>query len=162
MQENVAKTAPEWVFVARSVAQLPDAQEVALRCMARADMAAQDGTDWLIVSEAWAQDFNDSEMAWQCLAKAESLAVGSNAREQVADDWEESTDNQGMTDSLANSPGAEPEDANSDYPGEPAFYEPGIPPWIIGHRKLLGYSAKVILMEQMTSWRKQNQWQAPA
>ncbi len=83
MQESTAKTAAEWVFVARSVAQLPGSQDHALRCMARAGLTAQDLVDWLAVAKAWAQDFNDSEMARQCLEKAESIAEGSDD----SDDW---------------------------------------------------------------------------
>ena len=71
MQENTAKTAAEWVFVAKSVAHLPGGEVQALRCMARAELAAQDTVDWLAVAEAWAQDFDDSEIARQCLSKAE-------------------------------------------------------------------------------------------
>ena len=74
MQENTAKTATEWVFVARSVGQLPDSQSQTLRCMARAGLAAQDVADWLAVAQAWAQDFDDTEMARQCIEKAESTA----------------------------------------------------------------------------------------
>ncbi len=43
MSDDTANTAGEWIFVARSVAGLPDAQPLALRCMARAGMAAQPG-----------------------------------------------------------------------------------------------------------------------
>ena len=45
MQENAAKTATEWVFVARSLAQLPDGQSQAMCCVALASIAAQDAQD---------------------------------------------------------------------------------------------------------------------
>ena len=88
MQENTAKTAAEWVFVARSVAQLPGGQDQALRCMARAGMAAQDVADWLAVAKAWAETFNDSEMARQCMSHAESHAENSDSWNLIADVWE--------------------------------------------------------------------------
>ncbi len=52
VQENVAKTAAEWVFVAKSVAQLPGGEGQALRCMARAKLLAKGATDWLAVATA--------------------------------------------------------------------------------------------------------------
>lgn len=80
MLDNTAKSATEWVFVARSMAQMPGGETQALRCMARAGLAAQDVADWLAVAEAWAQDFGDEEMARQCLVKAEEIAA-------EEDDW---------------------------------------------------------------------------
>ena len=74
MSENTAKTAAEWVFVAKSVAQLPDGENPALRCMAYANMAAQDMGDWLAVAKAWAQDLGDIKMGRQCMANAEDIA----------------------------------------------------------------------------------------
>lgn len=52
MQENTAKTATEWVFVARSLAQLPDGQSQAMRSMARAAMAAEGIEAWITVATA--------------------------------------------------------------------------------------------------------------
>ena len=52
VQENVAKTAAEWVFVAKSVAQLPGGESQAMRCMARAEELAQEVSDWLAVAKA--------------------------------------------------------------------------------------------------------------
>ncbi len=85
MQENTAKTATEWVFVARSVGQLPDGQDQALRCMARAGVLAQSVEDWIAVAKAWAQDFDDAGMARQCVAKAKSIAKNSADWNQIAD-----------------------------------------------------------------------------
>lgn len=87
MQENIAKTAAEWVFVAKSIAQTPGGESQALRCMARAGIAAQDVAGWIAVARAWAQDFGDSEMAQQCLGKAGSHAEDSEEWEQIADVW---------------------------------------------------------------------------
>ena len=87
MQDNAAKTAAEWVLVARSVAQLPGGQDQALRCMARAGMAAQDVADWLAVAKAWVQDFDDTEMARQCMAKAESATEDSEDWILIGDAW---------------------------------------------------------------------------
>ena len=89
MQENTAKTATEWVFVAKSIAQMPEGQSQALRCMVRAVMAAQDVADWLTVAKAWAQGFNDAEMTQSCMGKAESTAEGSGDWKLVADTWSE-------------------------------------------------------------------------
>lgn len=83
MQENTAQTAAEWVFVAKSVAQLPDGQPHALHCMARAGIVAQDVADWLAVAKAWAQDFADVDMGRQCMAKAAYIAGNS----EEIDDW---------------------------------------------------------------------------
>lgn len=87
MQEDTAKTAAEWVFVARSIAQLPGGHDHALRCMARAGMAAQDVADWLALAEAWAQDFDDMEMSRQCVAKAESAVEDSEDWILIGDAW---------------------------------------------------------------------------
>ena len=87
MQENTAKTAAEWVFVARSVAQLPGGQDQALRCMARAGMSAQDVADWIAVAEAWAQNFGDADLARQCLFEAESLAEDCTDWAEIAKSW---------------------------------------------------------------------------
>ena len=89
MQENVAKTAAEWVFVARSVAQLPDGQAQALRCMARAGVLAQGDEEWIAIAEAWARDFDDTGMARHCMAKAENNAVHSYDWIELAKIWKE-------------------------------------------------------------------------
>ena len=97
MQENTAKTATEWVFVANSIAQLPDAQSHVMRCMVLAEMAAQDVHDWITVSNTWAQNFNNTEMAQQCIAKAETLAEDSGDSEdweRIADLWLEKGNHQ--------------------------------------------------------------------
>ena len=88
MQENTAKTAGEWVFVARTLAQLPEGQNQALRCLARAELLAESVSDWLAVAAAWNQDFNDPEMARQCMSKAEAPAKDEDSDEswmQIAD-----------------------------------------------------------------------------
>ena len=77
MQENTAQTVTEWVFVAKSVAQMPYGQNPALRCMAHANMAAQDMGDWLAVAKVWMHDFGDAKMGRQCMAKAEGIAGNS-------------------------------------------------------------------------------------
>ena len=89
MQENTAKTATEWVFVARSVTQLPGGHDVALRCMARAEVLAQSVDDWLAVATAWRQDFDEIDRSQQCLGKAESHANDSGAWERIAYSWTE-------------------------------------------------------------------------
>ena len=66
MPENTAKTAAEWMFVAKSVAQLSDGENPALRCMTCDGMAAEGVSDWVVVVKTWADTFNDSEMAQQC------------------------------------------------------------------------------------------------
>ncbi len=85
MQGDVAKSAAEWVFVARSLGQLPDSQSLALRCLSRAGTSAQDVADWLALARAWAKDFNDLALARQCIAKAEALA-----EESEDDSWDDS------------------------------------------------------------------------
>jgi hypothetical protein len=40
MQEDAAKTATEWVFVTKGIAQAPGGESHALHCVAHADMAA--------------------------------------------------------------------------------------------------------------------------
>ena len=85
MQENTAKTAAEWVFVAKSVAEMPGGESQALRCMARAAVLAQSVEDWISIAKAWARDFGDAEMARQCQEKAESHADDSEEWERIAD-----------------------------------------------------------------------------
>ena len=80
MQENAAKTAAEWVLVARSVAQMPGGEAQAMRCMARAAVLAQGVEDWIALAKAWAQDFCDEEAARQCMGRAEIIA-------KTSDDW---------------------------------------------------------------------------
>ena len=93
MQENkAAQTTSEWVFVARSLAQLPDSQNQALGSMARAEMLAQGTSEWIAIAKAWTQNFNDSEKAQQCLAKATSHAESSADWEQIAELWVEMGD----------------------------------------------------------------------
>ncbi len=87
MQESTAKTAAEWVFVARSVAQLPGGESLALRSVARAGMAAQNVADWLTVAKVWAQDFDDTEMAKHCMEKAESDAEDTEEWVRIAKAW---------------------------------------------------------------------------
>ena len=74
MESGTAETTSEWVFVARSVGQLPNGQAQALGCMARAQVVAESVTDWLNVALAWHQDFDDLDLARQCLALAEAKA----------------------------------------------------------------------------------------
>ena len=87
MEYSKAKTATEWVFVSRSVNQLPDGQAQALRCMARAEVIAEGVSDWLTVGLAWYQDFDDLEMAKQCLTHAEAKADHEDAWERIAEVW---------------------------------------------------------------------------
>lgn len=89
MQENTAKTAGEWVFVAKSVAQLPDGENPALRCMARAGMAAKDVSDWVAVAIAWQQEFNDLEVARHYMMEAEKVADDSNDRIWIVKIWKD-------------------------------------------------------------------------
>ena len=84
MQENAAKTAAEWVLVARSVAQMPGGEVQAMRCTARAAVLAQSVEDWIALARVWAQDFGDVEMARHCMGKAESLGEDHNEWVQVA------------------------------------------------------------------------------
>ncbi len=93
MPGKIAAAASEWVMVARSLLQLPDSQSLALRCMARAGLAARDDyAEWVAVARAWQQDFNDPAMARQCLHKAEACAAEIEAEEPwsaVTDAWVE-------------------------------------------------------------------------
>lgn len=89
MQENTPKTAAEWVFVARGVRQLPDAQDQALRFMYHAQSLAQDVADCLAVAKAWAEDFGNMEMARQCMSKAEDFSEVSDEWRWIADLWAE-------------------------------------------------------------------------
>ena len=81
MPENAARTVSDWVFVARSVVQLPDSQLQALRCMARAQLLGEEVSDWIELAAAWQNDFDDGPIAHQCLSKAESLAEQSEESE---------------------------------------------------------------------------------
>ncbi len=83
MTEDAAHSAEHWLVVARSIAGLPDGQVQALRCMARALLAARDAREWATVARAWQQDFDDPAMAHLCMAKAESCAEDSDD----GDDW---------------------------------------------------------------------------
>ena len=47
MQENTAKTAAEWVLVARSVAQMPGGEGQALSCIAQSRPLTYSVEDWL-------------------------------------------------------------------------------------------------------------------
>ena len=89
MSDDTANTAEEWVFVARSVAGLPDGQPLALRCMARAGMAAQDEGDWVCVATAWAQDFDDPDLAGRCMAMAEAAIEQAYDWAWIAGIWKE-------------------------------------------------------------------------
>ena len=91
MSENTAKTAAEWVFVAKSVAQLPDGENPALRCMTRAGIAVEDVSDWVVVAKAWADTFNDSEMAQQCMSIVALVAKTSDGWELIAFNWNDLT-----------------------------------------------------------------------
>ena len=89
MQENVAKTAAEWVFVAKSLVQLPDGQSQAMRCMARAEELAHSVADWLVVATAWQQDFDDPDKArWHMsIAEHQAKEIRSYNWEQTLLDW---------------------------------------------------------------------------
>ena len=89
MSDDTANTAEEWVFVARSVAGLPDGQPLALRCMARAGMAAQDEGDWVSVASAWAQDFDDLDLAGRCMTMAEAATEQAYDWAWIAGIWKE-------------------------------------------------------------------------
>ena len=92
MQENTAQTVTEWVFVAKSVAQMPYGQNPALRCMAHAETQAQDVTDWLAVATAWQRDFSNSDKARECMNNAESLAQNSADWILITDSWAKNFD----------------------------------------------------------------------
>ena len=111
MSDDTANTAEGWAFVARSVAGLPDGRPLALRCMARAGMAAQDASDWVSVATAWAQDFDDPEIAAQCMAQAEDDAEDADDWVWIAGIWRESLQEQ---DDATRSLG-EAEEAAQDY-----------------------------------------------
>lgn len=87
MPPQAAQTAAEWVMVARSVAQLPDGQPLALRSLSRAAMSAETVADWLTVADAWRQDFNDPEMARQCMGKAGFAAENVPDLLTIAKSW---------------------------------------------------------------------------
>ena len=90
MESDTAKTATEWVFVARSVRQLPNGEAQALGCMARAQVVAESVTDWLNVALAWHQGFDDLDRARQCLALAEAKAAyDPDGWEHIAEAWVE-------------------------------------------------------------------------
>lgn len=120
MQENTAKTATEWVFVAKSIAQMPEGQSQALRCMVRAVIVAQDVADWLTVAKAWAQDFNDAEMTQSCMGKAESTAEGSGDWKLVADTWSEMGNYERAIDWRKKLSSAEPQMVNQNFASLPA------------------------------------------
>ena len=79
------------MFVAKSVVQLPDGENLALRCMTRAGMADEDVSDWVVVAKTWADTFNDSEMYQQCMSIAESVAKTSDDWELIAFTWNDFT-----------------------------------------------------------------------
>lgn len=87
MPQQAAQTAAEWVMVARSVAQLPDGQPMALRSLSRAEVLAETAADWVGVAVVWQQDFSDPEMARQCMGKAEAAAYDSADWDRVAGFW---------------------------------------------------------------------------
>lgn len=89
MPENTAKTATEWVFVAKSMAQLPGSEDQALRLMAHAETQARDVTDWLAVATAWQWDFDDTEKAMRCMSKAESHAKSIMDWMDLAQTWDQ-------------------------------------------------------------------------
>lgn len=83
-----AQTATEWIFVARSLAQTANGQDLALRCMAHATMQAEDVNDWVIAAIAWQADFGDSDLARECLEKAELIAAeAGEGWDDIADAW---------------------------------------------------------------------------
>ena len=85
MQENTAKAAAEWVFVAKSVAQMPGSESQILRCMAHAEALAKSASDWTAIAEIWALELRDSDLAQLCLSNAQSAAEDSDDWDQVAD-----------------------------------------------------------------------------
>ena len=85
MQDNTAKTAAEWVFVAKSVAQTPGGESQALRCMARAEALAKSTSDWTAIARIWAMELRDSSLAQLCLSNAQSSAEDLDSWNQVAD-----------------------------------------------------------------------------
>ena len=90
MEEKTAQTTAEWVFVARSLAQVPDSRSQALSCMARAQLLVDSASDLIALTRAWSQDFNDADMARQCLVKAESWVEecdDSDEWPEIAETW---------------------------------------------------------------------------
>ena len=71
---GAAQTAKEWIITAKSVAQFPQGQNLALRCLARARIAAESARDWVAIAESWKQDFKDQATALESLEMAESIA----------------------------------------------------------------------------------------
>ena len=54
MEEKTAQTTAEWVFVARSLVQLPGSEGQAIDCMRRAENEAESVTDWIDLASVWA------------------------------------------------------------------------------------------------------------
>lgn len=90
MSGNLAKSSSDWLFVATSLAQLPNSVKQALSCMALAGDLAQTTAELIEVSRAWSQTFGDAEAALQCLAKAESVAEDEEEFIHIAEAWVES------------------------------------------------------------------------
>ena len=71
---RAAQTAREWIMAAKSLAQFPRGQNHALRCLARAGIAAESPSDWVAIAESWKEDFKDPATALESLERAESIA----------------------------------------------------------------------------------------
>ena len=75
---RAAQTAMGWIMTAKSVAQFPRGQNHALRCLARAGIAAESASDWVAIAESWKEDFKDPATAVESLGRAESIAEQTN------------------------------------------------------------------------------------
>ena len=89
--ENTARTASEWVFVAKSLARLSGDEEHALSCMERAWQLAESVSDWIELASAWKLNFNNPGEAGHCMSMAESCGEVRNSWEswiELAIAWE--------------------------------------------------------------------------
>ena len=75
---RAAQTAMEWIMAAKTVAQFPRGQNLALRCLARAEIVAEIASDWVAIAESWKEDFKDPATALESLKRAESIADETN------------------------------------------------------------------------------------
>lgn len=92
MEASGAKTASDWVFVARSVEQLPGGEEQAIRCLARASILAETSSEWVDIALAWSIVCHDHDMLRESLVKAESIAEEGEDLVRIAGIWVEAGD----------------------------------------------------------------------
>ena len=88
MLEDTATNTEDWIFVARSVAKLPDSQCLASQCMEMAFSAAGDARDWVLLATTWSRDFKSAGMAASDLAIAEGRAYAPHTWIMIADVWQ--------------------------------------------------------------------------